>query len=78
MKSLRLLSIAVCRDFVGGPVQIIHGDEDIVVPIEHTHEAMKIYQNAHLDIIPGQGHTFDQTGISKATVILQKWFPTVL
>ena len=61
-----------------GPVQIIHGDEDIVVPIEYTHEAMKIYQNAHLDIIPGQGHTFDQTGISKATVILQNWFPKVL
>ena len=61
-----------------GTVNIIHGDQDIIVPIEYTQEALKVYKNAHLDVLPGQGHVFDQTGIDKATAILQKWFPTVL
>lgn len=61
-----------------GPVNIIHGDEDIVVPIQYTQDALPKYQNAHLDVIPGQGHTFDENGIKQATAILQEWFPTVL
>lgn len=61
-----------------GTVNIIHGDQDIVVPLEYTQEALKVYKNAHLDVIPGQGHVFDQNGIDTATAILQKWFPTVL
>ncbi len=59
-------------------VNIIHGDEDIIVPIEYTHEALKVYSNAHLDVIHGQGHVFDDNGIKQATAILQKWFPKVL
>ena len=61
-----------------GTVNIIHGDEDIIVPIEYSQNALPKYQNAHLDVIPGQGHTFDENGIKQATAILQKWFPTVL
>lgn len=61
-----------------GTVSILHGDKDIVVPIEYTYEALKIYKDANLDIIPGQGHIFDQSGIGQATTILQNWFPKVL
>ena len=61
-----------------GPVHIIHGDEDLIVPIEYTHEAMKTYQNVRLDVIKDQGHNFDDRGIREATAVLQKWFPTVL
>lgn len=61
-----------------GTVSILHGDKDIVVPIEYTYEALKIYKDANLDIIPDQGHIFDQSGIRQATTILQNWFPKVL
>ena len=61
-----------------GMVKIVHGDKDIVVPLDYSLEALKIYKNAHLDTIHGQGHIFDQGGISQATTILQNWFPKVL
>lgn len=61
-----------------GTVNIIHGDEDIIVPMEYTQKAMNIYQDVHLDVIHGQGHDFDDDGIKQATAILQKWFPKVL
>ena len=61
-----------------GMVKIVHGDKDIVVPLDYSLKALKIYKNAHLDTIHGQGHIFDQGGISQATTILQNWFPKVL
>lgn len=61
-----------------GPVIILHGDKDIIVPMQYTLDALPIYQNVHLDVIYGQGHLFDGEGIREATAILQKWFPTVL
>jgi len=61
-----------------GPVNIIHGDEDIVVHLQYTRDALPKYQNVHLDVIPGQGHIFDENGVKQATAILEKWFPTVL
>ncbi|MCR5312312.1 MAG: alpha/beta hydrolase [Bacteroidaceae bacterium] len=41
-----------------GPVQIIHGSKDAVVPLSYSEEAMKRYKNAHLGVIPGAGHGF--------------------
>ncbi len=42
-----------------GPVQIIHGSKDEIVPVRYSEEAMKKYKNAHLGIIPGAGHGFN-------------------
>ena len=41
-----------------GPVQIIHGSRDAVVPLRYSEEAMKRYRDAHLGVIPGAGHGF--------------------
>ncbi len=41
-----------------GPVQIIHGSKDPIVPLGYSEEAMKRYKNAHLGVIPGAGHGF--------------------
>lgn len=41
-----------------GPVQIIHGSKDAVVPLSYSEEAMKRYKQAHLGVIPGAGHGF--------------------
>ena len=61
-----------------GNVNIIHGDNDIVVPIEYTRNALKVYKNAHLDIMEGQGHVFDDAGTQKAAGILQEWLVEVV
>lgn len=42
-----------------GPVQIIHGSKDRIVPLGYSEEAMKRYHNAHLGVIPGAGHGFN-------------------
>lgn len=41
-----------------GPVQIIHGSKDAVIPLSYSEEAMKQYTHAHLGVIPGAGHGF--------------------
>lgn len=41
-----------------GPVQIIHGSKDVVVPLKSSEEAMKRYDSASIGVIPGAGHGF--------------------
>ncbi len=41
------------------PVKIIHGDEDPIVPLRYSEEALKHYENASLRVLPGAGHGFD-------------------
>lgn len=42
-----------------GPVQLIHGDQDQLVPLEYSKKAYTTYQDACLEIIPDAGHGFD-------------------
>lgn len=42
-----------------GPVQIIQGSKDNVVPLSSSERAMKAYHNAHLGVIPGARHGFN-------------------
>ena len=43
----------------GGPVLMIHGDQDAVVPIGYSERALSIYRDARLTVIPGAGHGYD-------------------
>ena len=47
----------ICR--YEGPVQIIHGSKDPIVPLSYSEKAMKLYKNAHIGVIPGAGHGFN-------------------
>lgn len=47
----------ICR--YEGPVQIIHGSKDPIVPLSYSERAMKLYKNAHIGVIPGAGHGFN-------------------
>ena len=53
-----------------GPVQIVHGSKDPVVPLWYSEKAMKLYRDAHLGVIPGAGHGFrpDERKVSNAFV----------
>ena len=44
-----------------GPVLLIHGDADDVVPPDSSLEAAQRYQNCRLAIIPGETHHFDRS-----------------
>lgn len=42
-----------------GPVLLIHGTEDKIVPLSYSQKANEIYQDSNLVIYPSQGHGFD-------------------
>lgn len=42
-----------------GPVLIIHGDQDPVVPLSYSQKALAVYGDAGLTVIPGAGHGYD-------------------
>ncbi|MCR5279160.1 MAG: alpha/beta hydrolase [Lachnospiraceae bacterium] len=42
-----------------GPVLMIHGDEDKLVPISYSGKAQRVYKNAALTVLHGAGHGFD-------------------
>lgn len=41
-----------------GPVMILHGDRDPIVPLSYSERAAKVFPNAELIVLPGQGHGF--------------------
>lgn len=45
------------KDYTG-PVLILHGDADRIVPLRYSQKAAEIYENANLIVYPGQGHGF--------------------
>ena len=49
-----------------GPVLILHGDKDWLVPIEYSERAVKSFPNAELVVLPGQGHGFLGKGREEA------------
>lgn len=68
-------------EFIGyykGPVNIIHGDADIVVPLETSREALKKYTDADLIVLKGQPHVFDEDGKKEALEHVKAWFGKVL
>ena len=56
-------------DSFPGPVLLIHGEEDDVVPPEDSRAAAKRYQNCQLELIPGETHHFDRCPEQMKTVI---------
>lgn len=43
----------------GGPVLMIHGDQDMIVPLSYSEKALSVYGESRLIIIPGAGHGYD-------------------
>ena len=49
-----------------GPVLILHGDKDPIVPLRYSEKAAETFPNAQLIVYPGQGHGFTGTAAQKA------------
>lgn len=58
---IQAMDIDVYREISAytGPVLMIHGTEDAVVPVECSRRAMQVYENARLIEMPGAGHGYD-------------------
>lgn len=57
-------------DAYKGPVLIVHGDRDPIVPAGYSEKAKEAYRHARLEIIPGAGHGFNpqQRALSNSLV----------
>ncbi len=49
-----------------GPVLILHGDKDRLVPMSYSERAVKAFPDAELIVMPGQGHGFMGKGRENA------------
>lgn len=59
---LRVMQTIHPEDEIGrypGPVLIVHGEEDELVPLHYSQEAAKKYKNCTLVTIPGDTHCYD-------------------
>ena len=55
-----------------GPVLVVHGGDDGAVPVHFGREAARLYQNAELAEIPGDGHCFEHH-LDMAIEAVTKW-----
>ena len=49
-----------------GPVLILHGDRDEIVPMEHVTRAARLYKNARFVVFPGAGHMYAQEYVDRS------------
>ncbi len=49
-----------------GPVLIMHGDSDTVVPLAYSERAAKLYPNARIKVFGQQGHGFTEEAMKQA------------
>lgn len=55
-----------------GPVLILHGDADDVVPVEGSREAAERYRQCQLAVIPGETHHYDRFP-EQMTRLIRDW-----
>ena len=60
------------------PVLLVHGDEDSLVPIEHSHKLDRAMQDLSLDVklvtIEGAGHSFDGDDFFRVRNLTKEFF----
>ena len=61
-----------------GPVYIFHGTNDQIVPLAYSQKAQKIYKNAQLVVMPGEGHGFTPEGSTMVRNYTLKFLRSVL
>ena len=49
-----------------GPVLILHGDRDPIVPLRYSEKAKETFPDAELIVYPGQGHGFSGAALKDA------------
>jgi pimeloyl-ACP methyl ester carboxylesterase len=55
------------------PVKIIHGDQDEVVPLEHSKDAVDMLETSELKVVEGLNHGYNEK-IGQIAEEAEKWF----
>lgn len=61
-----------------GPVLIVQGDKDELVPLSYAKKADDLYNDSTLYVLEGQGHGFDAEGKAKAIEYLDSFIDEAL
>ena len=56
-----------------GPVRIVHGTEDRVVPVAYSQKAAALYGNAALTVLEGEGHGFTPEGCRRVIQLAENF-----
>ena len=56
-----------------GPVLIVHGDADRTVDLSYGRAAAENYQNARIEVLPGEDHGFSGKGKLKAAELVYEF-----
>ncbi|MBU5448846.1 alpha/beta fold hydrolase [Blautia sp. MSJ-36] len=60
-----------------GPVLLLHGDQDELVPIAYSEKAKDVFKNVEYHVIHGQGHSFYNEAGRKADRMILEFLKTV-
>ena len=71
IRAAQTICVESAIDRFPGPVLLIHGDGDDVVPLQDSREAEKRYRHCDLSVIPGETHHFDRFPEKMKAVILE-------
>ena len=69
VRSAQAIHVEEAIDAFAGPVLLLHGEADDVVPLRDVTAAAERYRNCRLELIPGETHHFDQAPERMKTLI---------
>lgn len=56
-----------------GDVLIFHGDQDNLVPISYSRQAVDVFPHAELEVLSGEGHMYSQNAVQQSISIMSNF-----
>lgn len=72
IRSAQAIHAEEAIDAFSGPVLLLHGEADDMVPLRDVAAAAERYKNCKLELIPGETHYFDQAP-EQMKDIIRRW-----
>lgn len=63
--TLRDIDVMSLPGLYSGPVLIMHGDKDPIVPLGYSERAAALFPDARLEVFPGEGHGFSPSAYAR-------------
>ena len=68
--SIRELDIFSLLPEYHGPVLLMHGQDDVTVPVTYSEKAAMLYENVELHVFEHEGHGFTSAGVQQVYALL--------
>ena len=72
IRSAQAIHVEEAIDAFPGPVLLLHGEADDVVPLRDVAAAAERYRNCELELIPGETHHFDRAP-EQMKAVIRSW-----